>query len=73
MTLRDLMQCCENITPLAIQDAASVERMQSWAGSARAASSPITQQPKSLRTPRFRNNFIKKYFIKLKYYILLIK
>lgn len=55
VTLGDLMQCCENITPLAIQDAASVERMQSWAGSARAASSPITQQPVGLRTPRFRN------------------
>jgi SpoVK/Ycf46/Vps4 family AAA+-type ATPase len=55
VTLGDLMQCCENITPLAIQDAASVERMQSWAGSARAASSAIAQQPVGLRTPRFRN------------------
>jgi hypothetical protein len=56
VTLGDLMQCCENITPLAIQDAASVERMQSWAKTARSASSAVVQATtKSLKTARFRN------------------
>ncbi|WGV29152.1 AAA family ATPase [Halotia branconii] len=56
VTLSDLMQCCENITPLAIQDAASVERMQAWSKTARAASSVVAQTPtKSLKTARFRN------------------
>ncbi len=56
VTLGDLTKCCENITPLAIQDAASVERMQVWSKTARAASSQVAQTPtKSLKTARFRN------------------
>ncbi len=40
VTLADLETCRQTITPLAIQDAAAVERMQSWASTARRASSP---------------------------------
>lgn len=52
VTLGDLENCCQTITPLAVQDAAAVERMQSWASTARRASSPVVQAAKtqSLRT-----------------------
>ncbi|MBW4431295.1 MAG: AAA family ATPase [Pelatocladus maniniholoensis HA4357-MV3] len=55
VTLGDLMQCCENITPLAVNDAAAIERMQAWSKTARAASSTVQTTTKSLRTPRLRN------------------
>ncbi|MBD2364878.1 AAA family ATPase [Anabaena minutissima FACHB-250] len=57
VTLADLETCQQTITPLAVQDAASVERMQAWAKSARAASSAVpTKAAKSLRTSRFNLN-----------------
>jgi len=55
VTLGDLENCRQTITPLAVQDAAAVGRMQSWAKVARPASSAIAHTTKSLRTPRFRN------------------
>jgi hypothetical protein len=56
VTLADLETCCQTITPLAIQDAAAVERMQSWAATARRASSPVqAAKTQSLRTAKFRN------------------
>jgi hypothetical protein len=57
VTLADLENCCQSITPLAVQDAAAVERMQAWASTARPASSPVVQATKqtSLRTAKFRN------------------
>lgn len=56
VTLADLENCQQNITPLAIQDAAAVERMQSWSKIARPASSPVQVSKKGLRTSRFRTN-----------------
>ncbi|KYC34707.1 ATPase [Scytonema hofmannii PCC 7110] len=55
INLRDLELCRESITPLAIQDAAAVERMRDWSKTARAASSPPVEKTKSLRTTRLRN------------------
>jgi hypothetical protein len=56
VTLADLENCQRNITPLAIQDAAAVERMQSWSKVARPASSSVQVSKRSLRTSRFRTN-----------------
>ncbi|GAX38918.1 AAA family ATPase [Nodularia sp. NIES-3585] len=56
VTLGDLEACRQSITPLAVQDAASVERMQTWAKTARAASSGVPTKAKSLRTSRFNLN-----------------
>ncbi|MHC5914273.1 MAG: AAA family ATPase [Nostoc sp.] len=57
VTLADLETCRQTITPLAIQDAAAVERMREWAKTARPASTAIADQPtKSLRTPRLNLN-----------------
>ncbi|YAF99312.1 MAG: AAA family ATPase (plasmid) [Nodularia sp. CChRGM 3473] len=57
VTLGDLEACRQTITPLAVQDAAAVEKMQAWAKTARAASSAIAPRPsKSLRTSRFNLN-----------------
>ncbi|QLE52588.1 AAA family ATPase (plasmid) [Nostoc sp. C057] len=56
VTLTDLETCRQTITPLAIQDAAAVERMQVWASTARRASSPVVAaQTQSLRAAKFRN------------------
>ena len=56
VTLADLETCRQTITPLAIQDAAAVERMQSWASTARRASSPVVAaKTQSLRTAKYRN------------------
>ncbi|MBD2564817.1 AAA family ATPase [Nostoc linckia FACHB-391] len=56
VTLADLEACRQTITPLAIQDAAAVERMQSWASTARRASSPVqAAKTQSLRTAKYRN------------------
>ncbi|MEH2039433.1 AAA family ATPase [Nostoc sp.] len=56
VTLADLEACRQTITPLAIQDAAAVERMQSWASTARRASSPVVAaKTQSLRAAKFRN------------------
>ncbi|WP_414573251.1 AAA family ATPase [Nostoc sp. CCY 9925] len=56
VSLGDLEAIRQTITPLAVQDAAAVERMRDWAKTARAASSAIAdKQTKSLRTARFRN------------------
>ncbi|MBD2533049.1 AAA family ATPase [Nostoc flagelliforme FACHB-838] len=56
VTLADLETCRQTITPLAIQDAAAVERMQSWAATARRASSPVVAaKTQSLRAAKFRN------------------
>ncbi|MBD2452426.1 AAA family ATPase [Nostoc sp. FACHB-152] len=56
VTLGDLEAIRQTITPLAVQDAAAVERMRDWAKTARAASSPIADKPtQSLKTARFRN------------------
>ncbi|MBD2451976.1 AAA family ATPase [Nostoc sp. FACHB-152] len=56
VTLGDLEACRQTITPLAVQDAAAVERMREWAKTARAASSAIADKPtQSLKTARFRN------------------
>ncbi|MBD2458356.1 AAA family ATPase [Nostoc sp. FACHB-87] len=56
VTLGDLEACRKTITPLAVQDAAAVERMRDWAKTARAASSAIADKPtQSLKTARFRN------------------
>jgi hypothetical protein len=57
VTLADLETCRQTITPLAIQDAAAVERMQGWAATARRASSSVVQAAKtqSLRAAKFRN------------------
>ena len=41
VTLGDLENCSHSITPLAVTDAAAVERMQAWSKTARAASSPV--------------------------------
>ncbi|ABA24978.1 ATPase (plasmid) [Trichormus variabilis ATCC 29413] len=57
VTLGDLEACRQTIIPLAVQDAVAVERMQTWAKSARAASSAVpTKAAKSLRTSRFNLN-----------------
>ncbi|MEA5553650.1 AAA family ATPase [Anabaena cylindrica UHCC 0172] len=56
VTLADLENCQRNITPLAVQDAAAVERMQSWSKVARPASSPVQVSKRSLRTSKFRTN-----------------
>ncbi|WP_414530277.1 AAA family ATPase [Nodularia chucula] len=56
VTLGDLEACRQTITPLAVQDAASVERMQTWAKTARAASSGVPTKAKSLPTSRFNLN-----------------
>jgi hypothetical protein len=56
VTLGDLENCSHSITPLAVQDAAAVERMQAWSKTARAASSPVIgAKQASLRTAKFRN------------------
>ncbi len=56
VTLADLETCRQSITPLAIQDAAAVERMQAWASTARRASSPVVAaKTQSLRAGKFRN------------------
>jgi len=56
VTLGDLENCRQTITPLAVTDAAAVERMQSWANTARRASSPVlAAKTQSLRTPKFKN------------------
>ncbi|WP_392476625.1 AAA family ATPase [Nostoc sp. C110] len=56
VTLADLETCRQTITPLAIQDAAAVERMQTWASTARRASSPVVAaKTQSLRAAKFRN------------------
>ncbi|MHC0068836.1 AAA family ATPase [Nostoc sp. UIC 10890] len=56
VTLADLETCRQTITPLAIQDAAAVERMQSWAATARRASSAVVAaKTQSLRAAKFRN------------------
>ena len=56
VTLADLETCRQTITPLAVQDAAAVERMQSWASTARRASSPVVAaKTQSLRTAKYRN------------------
>ena len=55
-TLADLETCRQTITPLAITDAAAVERMQAWASTARRASSPVVAaKTQSLRAAKFRN------------------
>jgi hypothetical protein len=56
VTLADLTLTASSITPLAVQDSAAVERMQSWSRSARPASSQAEVKHKSLRTPRFNTN-----------------
>ncbi|MHC5747058.1 MAG: AAA family ATPase [Nostoc sp.] len=56
VTLTDLETCRQTITPLAIQDAAAVEKMQAWASTARRASSPVVAaKTQSLRAAKFRN------------------
>ncbi|MHC5917659.1 MAG: AAA family ATPase [Nostoc sp.] len=56
VTLADLEACRQTITPLAIQDAQAVERMQCWASTARRASSPVVAaKTQSLRTAKYRN------------------
>ncbi|MCC5618457.1 AAA family ATPase [Nostoc sp. CHAB 5836] len=56
LTQDDLETCRQIITPLAIQDAAAVERMQVWASTARRASSPVVAaKTQSLRAAKFRN------------------
>ncbi|MHC0068792.1 AAA family ATPase [Nostoc sp. UIC 10890] len=56
VTLNDLENCRQTITPLAVQDAAAVERMREWASTARQASSPVVAaKTQSLRTAKFRN------------------
>ena len=56
VTLADLETCRQTITPLAITDAAAVERMQAWASTARRASSPVVAaKTQSLRAAKFRN------------------
>ncbi|WP_375501569.1 AAA family ATPase [uncultured Nostoc sp.] len=56
LTLADLETCRQTITPLAIQDAAAVQRMQAWAATARRASSPVVAaKTQSLRAAKFRN------------------
>ncbi|MCL6753153.1 AAA family ATPase [Nostoc sp. CCCryo 231-06] len=56
VTLADLEACRQTITPLAIQDAEAVGRMQAWASTARRASSPVqAAKTQSLRTAKFRN------------------
>ncbi|BDI20679.1 ATPase (plasmid) [Nostoc cf. commune SO-36] len=56
VTLNDLENCRQTITPLAIQDAAAVERMQVWASTARRASSPVVAaKTQSLRAAKFPN------------------
>ncbi len=56
VTLGDLENCSHSITPLAVQDAAAVERMQFWASTARRASSPVVAaKTQSLRTAKYRN------------------
>ncbi len=56
ITLADLENSRSTIVPLAITDAAAVERMQEWAKTARPASSQVHDiKTKSLRTARMRN------------------
>ncbi|BAY73437.1 hypothetical protein NIES23_62650 (plasmid) [Trichormus variabilis NIES-23] len=57
VTLGDLEECRKTITPLAIQDAAAVERMREWAKTARAASTAIadTKPTQSIKTARYPN------------------
>ncbi|MHC0067678.1 AAA family ATPase [Nostoc sp. UIC 10890] len=56
VTLADLEACRQTITPLAIQDAAAVERMQAWASTARRASSlVVAAKTQSLHAAKFRN------------------
>lgn len=57
VTLGDLEECRQTITPLAVQDAAAVERMREWAKTARAASTAIadTKSTQSIKTARYRN------------------
>jgi hypothetical protein len=56
VTLGDLENCSHSITPLAVTDAAAVERMQSWAATARPASSAVVAaKTQSLRTAKYRN------------------
>ncbi|MBD2471434.1 AAA family ATPase [Nostoc sp. FACHB-145] len=56
VSLGDLEACRQTITPLAVQDAAAVERMRDWSKTARAASTAIADKPtQSLKTARFRN------------------
>lgn len=56
VSLGDLEAIRSTITPLAVQDAAAVERMRDWAKTARAASSAIADKPtQSLKTARFQN------------------
>ncbi|RCJ18455.1 ATPase [Nostoc minutum NIES-26] len=55
VSLGDLEAIRSSITPLAVTDAAAVERMREWAKTARAASSAIASTTKSLKTARFRN------------------
>lgn len=55
ITLTELEASRVAITPLAIQDAAAVERMQEWARTARPASSSLDSSGhQSLRTPKLR-------------------
>ncbi len=56
ITLADLEACRSTITPLAIQDAAQIERMVEWARTARPASSAEQKvaSSTSLRTARMR-------------------
>ncbi|MBN3908310.1 MAG: AAA family ATPase [Nostoc sp. NMS1] len=56
VTLADLEACRQTITPLAVTDAQAVERMQSWAATARRASSAVVAaKTQSLRAAKFRN------------------
>ena len=54
VSLRDLEACRCAITPLAVQDAAAVQRMQAWAANARPASSAVAETTISLRTAKMR-------------------
>ncbi|PSB28538.1 AAA family ATPase [Chlorogloea sp. CCALA 695] len=56
IALADLENSRSTIVPLAITDAAAVERMQEWAKTARPASNPVQEgKTKSLRTAKMRN------------------
>ncbi len=55
VTLGDLEAIRASITPLAVTDAAAVERMRDWAKTARAASSTVVTTTKSLKTARLSN------------------
>ena len=54
VSLGDLEACRCAITPLAVQDAAAVQRMQAWAANARPASSAVAETTISLRTAKMR-------------------